>query len=667
MVVRALHGVLHCLRRAVLTGEGAGPTDGELLELYRTGHEEPAFEALVRRHAAMVWGVCRRILGNVHDAEDAFQAVFLVLVRRAGSIRPAHMVGNWLHGVAYRTAMNAKANRSRRKSYEARCRPERMVKSAPTLDSLLDQELDQLSANYRAVLVLCDLEGKTRKEAARQLGCPEGTVAGRLARARVLLAKRMRRHGLTVSGAALALELAQSAASAMVPAALVIGTLKLSTVFALGTSVGGLPPNVLTLTKGVLKAMLIDKLKVAFVLAVVVLAGLVGTATNLPMRSVAAAEPDAAAAQSPRAPSPSAQPREPEAGDPKKPRSDSDPALQGIWSLQRVLRDGKAHTPNGAVTLVVTNNYMIWQEPSNERAIAYKVNTAKSPRHIDLTLLEPGRQQGDRVLGVYAILADTLVIHESDGMRPRDTNFNGTMGSTVCIYRRVGDISTAIPRLATLPYRPDANGAWANKLFEAKGEISIDFGKVARGTQVPIAFRLKNIYAVPLEITHFRYSCGCVGIAQPVKRLQPKEEDRIEGWVDTRRFVGQKTITIYVGVRAGDYASTATLRVSGESVDCEPSNVRKESRRGKIIRVDDKSQLVEIDLGSDDGVKRKQTLEVFRLQPRAEYLGKLRIVEVEANRAVGRVVTPSVRPIAVGDEVGDAIFRTRSATLLSSP
>src|SRR5205807_7258410 len=100
-----LKSVLRSFRCAVWLGEGEGPTDGQLLEAYRTRREEPAFEALVRRHGPMVWGVCRRILRHAQDAEDAFQATFLVLVRKASSIKPAGMVGNWLHGVAYRTAM----------------------------------------------------------------------------------------------------------------------------------------------------------------------------------------------------------------------------------------------------------------------------------------------------------------------------------------------------------------------------------------------------------------------------------------------------------------------------------------------------------------------------------------------------------------------------------
>ena len=162
------------------------------------------------------------LLGNYHDAEDAFQATFLVLVRKAASIVPREMVGNWLYGVAHQTALKARATAAKRKGRERQVTdmPEPAVAGQdlwPDLQPLLDQELSRLPDKYRAVIVLCDLEGKTRKEAARQLGVPEGTVASRLARARAMLAKRLARRGVTVSGGALAAVLSEKAASAGVP------------------------------------------------------------------------------------------------------------------------------------------------------------------------------------------------------------------------------------------------------------------------------------------------------------------------------------------------------------------------------------------------------------------------------------------------------------------
>jgi RNA polymerase sigma factor (sigma-70 family) len=266
MASRRMSDVIELLRRGALLREVAGVSDGQLLECFLSRRERSAVEALVRRHGAMVWGVCRRILGNHHDAEDAFQATFLVLVRKAASIRPRDMVANWLHGVAYQTARKARATAAKRKTRERQVvempEPEAAEQDLrDDLQPLLDLELGRLPDKYRAVILLCDLEGKTRSEAARQLGCPEGTVAGRLARARVLLARRLVRHGLTVSGGALAAMLAQGAASAGVPAAVASETIKVAGLVAAGQAAGVISVPVAGLVEGVLKTMLLTKLK----------------------------------------------------------------------------------------------------------------------------------------------------------------------------------------------------------------------------------------------------------------------------------------------------------------------------------------------------------------------------------------------------------------------
>src|SRR6266567_3774237 len=216
MATSQLSEVIQHLRRAMLLRDGAGLTDGQLLEDYLSRRDEAALAALVRRHGPMVWGVCRRVLCNHHDAEDAFQATFLVLVRKASSVVPREMVANWLYGVAHQTALKARATAARRRTREKQviAMPESALQEQDRwsdLQSLLDQELSRLPDKYRAVIVLCDLEGKTRKEAARHFHLPEGTVATRLATARTMLARRLARHGLAVSGAALAAVLAPAA------------------------------------------------------------------------------------------------------------------------------------------------------------------------------------------------------------------------------------------------------------------------------------------------------------------------------------------------------------------------------------------------------------------------------------------------------------------------
>jgi RNA polymerase sigma factor (sigma-70 family) len=232
----------------------------------------------------MVWGVCRRLLASHHDAEDAFQATFLVLARKASSIVPREMVANWLYGVAHQTALRARAAAARRKGRERQVTemPEPAVaEEGPwrDLQPLLDEELSRLPDKYRSVIVLCDLEGKTRKEAARQLACPEGTVAGRLARARVMLAKRLAKRGVALSGGALAAVLTEKLASAGVPPSVVSSTIKAASLFAAGQAAAGMiSVKVAALTEGVLKTMLFTKLKIVVVLllAVVALSGAAG-------------------------------------------------------------------------------------------------------------------------------------------------------------------------------------------------------------------------------------------------------------------------------------------------------------------------------------------------------------------------------------------------------
>jgi RNA polymerase sigma factor (sigma-70 family) len=204
------------------TGEAS---DGQLLERFATRHEEAAFATLLRRHGPMVLGVCRRTLRHEQDAEDAFQATFLLLARNPGSIRQRESVSSWLHGVAYRLAVRARSQTARRNRCERR-EPD-MYQSGPSaeaagreLQTLLDEELNNLPAKYRAVLVLCCLEDHTIEQARRHLGCPLGTVRSRLARARQLLRHRLARRGLTLSAGALATALAGSAAAAALPASL---------------------------------------------------------------------------------------------------------------------------------------------------------------------------------------------------------------------------------------------------------------------------------------------------------------------------------------------------------------------------------------------------------------------------------------------------------------
>ena len=289
--------IIQHLRRAVLRQDGCELTDGQLLECFVSRRETAALEVLVHRHGPMVWGVCRRILRDHHDAEDACQATFLVLVCRAASVTPREMVGNWLYGVAHQTALKARATRAKRQARERQVTdmPEPAVAVRDVgadWQPLLDQELSRLPNKYRVAIVLCDLEGKTRKEAAGQLGCPEGTLAARLARGRVMLAKRLAAHGLAVSGGMLAGLLSQEVASACVPISVLASTVNAVTLAATGQAVAGaISVNAIALTEGVLKAMLMNKLKNAAATLLVVFFLTVGAAAVI-TRTSAADQPE---------------------------------------------------------------------------------------------------------------------------------------------------------------------------------------------------------------------------------------------------------------------------------------------------------------------------------------------------------------------------------------
>ncbi len=276
--------LLEHIRRIALLGIGERRTDGQLLELFISERDETAFALLLRRHGAMVWSVCRRILGNAHDADDAFQAAFLVLVRKADSIRPREAVGNWLHGVACRTALEARGRLARRRAKEQSLQDMPLLEDKPEepwqeLWPILDRELSRLSDKYRLPIVLCDLEGRSRKDVARQLAIPEGTLSSRLATARKKLAVRLARYGFVVSAASLGILLAEKAATASLSFSLLSSTTKAAMLIAAGPAVaaGVVSATVSTLTEGVLKAMFIAKIKTATLVLCSVAAFGVGT------------------------------------------------------------------------------------------------------------------------------------------------------------------------------------------------------------------------------------------------------------------------------------------------------------------------------------------------------------------------------------------------------
>ena len=457
------------LRRAILRN-GAGLGDDELLSSFIERHDEAALAALVRRHGPMVWGVCRRLLAH-HDAEDAFQATFLVLVRKAASVVPRAMVGNWLYGVAHQTALHARRTASRRRTREV------LVEQMPDTEAegvqedqwadvrpVLDEELSRLPDIYRAVIALCDLEGQTRKAVARQLGVPDGTVGGRLARARVLLAKRLAQRGVVLSGGALAGMLsAGSAASA--PPSLVASTIKVASLLAAGRAVGVVSVKVAALTEGVMKAMFVSKIK-GVLAAVLVLVALCG-ATGLVCRTQAGEEPR-----------PQKSPDEKRGDEKKGKQAKTDlEKLQGEWRVVSRTVEGEEtkYTAKDANTLTVkgssmllTNSEGLLTNSEGKDHFRFRLDEAKSPKTFDMVILraenlfdvsdiadlnkrfdkqldDGGKDEGvdDYVQGIYLIDGDMLKLcmsklgQRDEGKRPAD--FEAKKGSDIVleIYERV--------------------------------------------------------------------------------------------------------------------------------------------------------------------------------------------------------------------------------------
>ena len=274
-------------------GVSGGMTDGQLLERFVSrdlGMAESAFETLVARHGPMVYGVCRRILRNQHDADDAFQATFLVLVRRATNLQVADSLGGWLHEVSRRIALQARSSATRRSARELSVPGmESMEASAQYPDrgellAIIDEEVARLPVKYRTAVILCDLEGLSHQEVARRLGRPVGTIESRLSRGRERLRIRLTRRGLASWAPAIGVVLPAGLAPVSVPRKLVGGLLHA----AVSTSAGRVltefvPASVHALVAGSLKTMIETRIKVVlFALAPLAL-GALGTTHGNPL------------------------------------------------------------------------------------------------------------------------------------------------------------------------------------------------------------------------------------------------------------------------------------------------------------------------------------------------------------------------------------------------
>lgn len=282
----ALHGLVGHLRRWVAPLRAGGPSDRQLLERFAADRDEAAFAELVRRHGPMVLGVARNVLGDVHDAEDVFQAAFLFLARKAGSVPWQESIGGWLYPVVRHLALKLRGGRQRRKAREAEVRTMSATDTTPGPDpdlrAVLDEELARLPEHHRSVVVLCYLEGRTQREAAEHLGLSPGEVRGRLDRARRRLKQRLIRRGLALSAAALTVPRTVAA----VPPETVASTTQAATLFAAHAAMAGVASaRAVVLAQGVLDTMMYAKLK-RLLLLVLALAVLTAGALSLPLAAL---------------------------------------------------------------------------------------------------------------------------------------------------------------------------------------------------------------------------------------------------------------------------------------------------------------------------------------------------------------------------------------------
>jgi RNA polymerase sigma factor (sigma-70 family) len=275
--------------RTLVGGPGTGVSDVNLLDRFVTSRDEAAFELLVYRHGPLVLGVCRRVLGNAHDAEDAFQATFLTLARKAGSVGQRSSLAGWLHTVAQRIALRLRARRARRSAAEQPLgdRPVAAPGLGPAdriawreLAPLLDREVNRLPEKYRAAFILCSFEGKTHVQAADELGLPAGSVGALLEKARRLLRQRLTRRGVTLSGPLLAALLAENAAGAPLAEPLLASTVQAAMALATGAAPSGAQAAA-ALARGALRGLAASKLKCGAVLLAAALLLLGGGAVAL--------------------------------------------------------------------------------------------------------------------------------------------------------------------------------------------------------------------------------------------------------------------------------------------------------------------------------------------------------------------------------------------------
>jgi RNA polymerase sigma factor (sigma-70 family) len=403
--------VLRWIRNLAAAGEAGAQGDARLLERFAGQRDEAAFARLVERHGPLILGVCRRLLRQEQDAEDAFQATFLVLARRAGSIRKGESVASWLYGVALRVAGKARSAAARRRERQAELRDVPAAEATPAwvgreLRAVLDEEVGRLPARYRLPFVLCHLEGKTNEEAARELGRPLGTVLAQLSRARARLRHRLLRRGVALSVAALAAAVAHEAAPAAVPAGLAAATVKGAVTFVPGTAAapGAVSTQAAALAEGVLHTMFRTKLMTAA--AAVLAVCLAGVGAGLLAQQAAAPKP---ADGKPAA----------------KGADGSADKLQGTWQAESATFGGKAvDLAENDIPYEMTfdaGKVTARNKKGDAAEGTYTADPTKDPKELDIAMTS-GPSNGKTLRAVYALEGGRLKLcgGQPDGERPTE-------------------------------------------------------------------------------------------------------------------------------------------------------------------------------------------------------------------------------------------------------
>jgi RNA polymerase sigma factor (sigma-70 family) len=413
-----------------LNGDAAAVCDAQLLERFLDGDREAAFAALVRRHGPLVLSVCRRVLGQAEDAEDAFQATFLVLARRVKSVRKVDSLAAWLHGVALRLARKMRASACRRRRHEQQATlpqaPETPDLSVREVWAALHEELARLPEPERQPLLLCHLEGLTQEQAARQLGWPRGTLKRRLERGRARLRAALTRRGCAL-GIPLLTGLVANPADAQVPVTLGHVIVRAAI---LGSSpelsAGLVSERVLSLVQGELATMTLSRLQI--LTALVLALALSGAGAWLHARNTAGATERPTAVAPAETPGKSASPRDRK---PARPKTDLE-RLRGTWRVVRGELGGR-ELPLDAIgrqRMTFQEKALVWSAGDQEgMKCDYQLDSTKRPGHIDI---QSGRLD---LIGIYKIDGRklSLALAPAD-QKQRPDGFVTNQGAPFMVY-----------------------------------------------------------------------------------------------------------------------------------------------------------------------------------------------------------------------------------------